>query len=124
MKLKLTILILLLGVLVLSSCQSTGQATGVASDLDQSSNERILANCLTEKGVKMYGAFWCPHCVNQKELFKDAKDLVPYVECTEEKEVCQREGISGYPTWKFSDGTSLSGPQSLTLLAKKSGCVY
>ncbi len=124
MKLKLTILTLLLGMLVLSSCQSTGQATGVASDSDQSSNEEILANCLMGKGVKMYGAFWCPHCIEQKELFEDAKDLIPYVECTEEKDVCQREGISGYPTWKFPDGTSLSGSQSLSLLAQRSGCVY
>jgi glutaredoxin len=77
-----------------------------------------------ENGVKMYGAFWCPHCIDQKELFEDAKDLIPYVECTEEKEVCQREGISGYPTWKFTDGTSLSGSQSLSLLAQKSDCAY
>jgi len=26
-----------------------------------------FARCLTDRGVKMYGAFWCPHCVEQKK---------------------------------------------------------
>ena len=30
-----------------------------------------LAQCLTAKGVKMYGAYWCSHCQNQKKAFGD-----------------------------------------------------
>jgi len=29
-----------------------------------------FAQCLTDKGVKMYGAYWCPHCQAQKALFE------------------------------------------------------
>ena len=28
-----------------------------------------FAQCLTSKGMKMYGAWWCPHCAEQKESF-------------------------------------------------------
>jgi len=28
-----------------------------------------FAKCLTQKGAKMYGTFWCPHCQNQKKEF-------------------------------------------------------
>ena len=28
-----------------------------------------FAQCLTDDGVKMYGAWWCPHCQSQKKLF-------------------------------------------------------
>ena len=28
-----------------------------------------FAQCLKTQGVLFYGAFWCPHCQNQKALF-------------------------------------------------------
>ena len=28
-----------------------------------------LAQCLTDKGAKFYGAFWCSHCQEQKAEF-------------------------------------------------------
>ena len=28
-----------------------------------------LAKHLSQKGVRMYGAYWCPYCDKQKELF-------------------------------------------------------
>jgi len=37
-----------------------------------------FARCLTERGVKMYGAWWCPHCVEQKETFGASFEYVPY----------------------------------------------
>ena len=40
-----------------------------------------FARCLTERGVKMYGAWWCPHCVEQKEMFGASFEYAPYVEC-------------------------------------------
>ena len=41
-----------------------------------------LARRLKEAGAKMYGAFWCSHCQEQKADFgaQAQKDL-PYVEC-------------------------------------------
>ncbi|NQV90006.1 hypothetical protein HQ487_01200 [Candidatus Uhrbacteria bacterium] len=85
-----------------------------------------FAQCLTENGVTMYGAWWCPHCENQKELFGSAFDQVDYVECSTAartmNQTCQDAGIEGYPTWELGDGTRLGGEQSLETLATKSGC--
>src|ERR1700686_2887537 len=40
-----------------------------------------FGRCRTERGVKMYGAWWCPRCVEQKEKFGASFQYVPYVEC-------------------------------------------
>lgn len=41
-----------------------------------------LAKRLKAAGAKMYGAFWCSHCFEQKEDFgKQALADLPYVEC-------------------------------------------
>lgn len=88
-----------------------------------------FAQCLTEKGVKMYGAWWCPHCAKQKALFGSAFDYVDYVECSPNSanksivaQECKDAGIEGYPTWTFPDGTELNGEQPLTSLGAKVGC--
>lgn len=85
-----------------------------------------FAQCLSDVGAKFYGAFWCPHCQDQKKLFKDSEAL-PYIECSTpdgegQTQVCIDEKITGYPTWKFSDGTELNGVQSFEALAEKTNC--
>ena len=40
-----------------------------------------FAKCLATKQAKMYGLYWCPHCIEQKEMFGEAFQYVPYVEC-------------------------------------------
>lgn len=86
-----------------------------------------LAACLTEKGTKMYGAYWCPHCQDQKKLFGSSFAKVTYIECSlpggqGQTQVCQDAGINGYPTWEFGDGSRMEGALSLETLAQKSGC--
>lgn len=81
-----------------------------------------FAQCLTEKGVIMYGAEWCPHCQNQKKLFGSSFQYVTYVECPKEPKVCLEKNITGYPTWLLADGKRLEGEQSLLSLGQKSGC--
>jgi hypothetical protein len=85
-----------------------------------------FAQCLTQDGVKMYGAWWCPHCQNQKKLFGNSFEYLTYVECSTASksmnQTCKDDGIEGYPTWALGDGTRLSGEQSLQTLSEKSGC--
>lgn len=81
-----------------------------------------LAQCLAQKNVTMYGAYWCPHCANQKALFGTAFRYVKYVECTQEVDRCNAEGVKGYPTWVFPDGSRAEGETPLATLAQKSGC--
>lgn len=83
-----------------------------------------LAMCLTEKGVAMYGAYWCSHCQNQKKIFGESFKYVKYIECTQEIKNCEEKNIEGYPTWIFKDGSRLSGEQPLLVLAQKVSCEY
>ena len=82
-----------------------------------------LAQCLSDKGMKMYGASWCPHCKAQKELFGTAFSKVDYVECTTETVKCNIAGIQGYPTWIYQ-GQKYEGEQTFEKLAEITGCPY
>jgi len=87
---------------------------------------RALAVHLTQRGVKMYGASWCPHCVEQKELFGAAARRLPYVECssggpgTPQTQACRAAGISQYPTW-IIDGKKIQEVLTPTRLAELTG---
>ena len=88
-----------------------------------------LAQCLTDKGVKMYGAYWCPHCQAQKKLFGASWKYVNYAECSlpgggGQTQVCNDAKIEGYPTWILSNGKRLEGEQSFENLAKAAGCSF
>ena len=87
-----------------------------------------FALCLKDKGAVFYGAFWCPHCQNQKKLFGGAASKLPYVECSTpdaqgQTQACTDKGVDSYPTWIFADGTKQTGEISLEDLAKKTSCV-
>ncbi len=86
-----------------------------------------FATCLKDKGVKFFGAFWCPHCKNQKKMFGNSAKLLPYVECSTpdgkgQTPVCQENKIESYPTWEFSNGSRETGEVALEKLAEKSSC--
>jgi uncharacterized membrane protein/glutaredoxin len=70
--------------------------------------EAALARHLREKGAVMYGAYWCPHCAEQKALFGDAAKDLPYVECdpggvNPRPDLCERAGVKSFPTWIMGD---------------------
>lgn len=99
--------------------------------LQKASNKPSIYNefaaCLGEKGATYYGAFWCPNCANQRKMFGRAADLLPYVECSTpdgqgQTDACIEKGIEAYPTWEFADGSRVTGTQSMTFLAEKTGC--
>jgi len=86
-----------------------------------------FAKCLDAKQAKMYGAFWCPHCAEQKELFGRSFKYAPYIECgiTGQKgiqKVCTDASIQKFPTWVFANGTRFEGKKSLEFLSDQAGC--
>ena len=87
---------------------------------------KALAVHLTERGVKFYGASWCPHCQQQKDLFGAASADLPYVECAPNgprgprSTECEVKEIRNYPTW-IIDGRSLARMISPERLAVISG---
>ena len=66
---KFTIFILSIFVLGLTGCG------------EEQKDYTVLAQCLAERGVKMYGSSSCSHCSNQKKAFGDAFKYITYVEC-------------------------------------------
>lgn len=74
----------------------------------QASSARAVAvaKALRAKGAKMYGAYWCSHCLSQKQLLgKEAMQFVDYVECAKDGDssravLCEANKVPGYPTWE------------------------
>jgi len=102
--------------------QETTPAEGYSeTDLEEL---REFSSCLASNGLKIYGANWCGWT---KKLVIDTLggfDVVgaAYVECTEEQELCQSEGVTGYPTIKL-DGEVYSGERTLEALAEATNCI-
>lgn len=120
MKNNIILFLLFIGVIV--GIVSAGVAIFAKGDVKPNPKLDAFAKCLAQKGVVMYGAYWCPHCQNQKKLFGESFKYVNYVECTQEVKKCQEKKIQGYPTWIFKDGERIRGEATFAQLAEKSSC--
>ncbi|TWT79129.1 putative peptidyl-prolyl cis-trans isomerase [Planctomycetes bacterium CA13] len=83
-----------------------------------------FAKDLTQSGTIFYGAYWCGPCSQQKELFEDGADDLPFVDVTNSdrtpSSLAIDEGVTSYPTWEFPDGSRLEGVQTLATLSARS----
>ncbi|MBU0547085.1 MAG: hypothetical protein ABH876_01640 [Patescibacteria group bacterium] len=86
----------------------------------------ILAKCLTEKGFKFYGSSSCSWCNKEKDLFGNAAQYLPYIECVgsdgQLAQACIDAKIESFPTWESPDGTKSPGFRTLEELSQSSGC--
>lgn len=84
------------------------------------SSERALAlsSQLQALDTKMYGAYWCSHCYDQKQtLGKEAFSKITYIECSKdgknsESGLCRKRDVPGYPTWQIN-GKLYPGEQAI-----------
>jgi hypothetical protein len=88
-----------------------------------------FARCLKDRNVVMYGAWWCPHCSDQKQKFGASFEFAPYVECgvkgdtSQKTQVCKDAGIQHYPTWQFPPtGERIERVFELEELSDRTGC--
>ncbi|MBS3169183.1 vitamin K epoxide reductase family protein [Candidatus Woesearchaeota archaeon] len=70
----------------------------------QQEDHTVLAQCLTEKGVVMYGSSRCAVCAKTRALFGPAFQYVTEIECypgqeNSQTELCLSQKIAGTPTW-------------------------
>lgn len=113
--------VLFVGLVVFAQYSGTTSSSVVANtEYDD------FSQCLSDAGAMFFGAFWCPHCQEQKKLLKNSKNI-PYTECStpdgqSQIQVCEDEGITGYPTWRFANGDELNGVQQLSVLGEQTGC--
>lgn len=105
----------------------TGAATSeqVKQEYTTQDLEKIsqFVDCLSTKGVKIYGANWCGWT---KKLVVDTLggfDIAApiYVECTEQELICEQEEIKGFPTIKIN-GEVYEGQRTFEGLAEATGC--
>jgi uncharacterized membrane protein len=103
---------------------ATDSTTGAQYQITTRSGpaELALARHLQTIDAKKYGAYWCPHCQEQKQLFgQQAFAIINYIECdpqgkNPQPQLCQAAGITGYPTWEIQ-GELYPGRLSLEKLA-------
>lgn len=87
---------------------------------------RELAEHLSATDAKFYGAYWCPHCQQQKMIFGASAARLPYVECSPNGQrgapatSCVAANIRNYPTWVVG-GRRLDRMLSARQLARYSG---
>jgi len=106
--------------------QKNGEVFYVPARVRRDSTEQAtaLADYMRRRNIVLAGAYWCPHCRRQRELFGRQAN-VPYRECdprgyqSEATTWCRRVHISGYPTWVQGTKVLASGEMPLHELAKK-----
>ncbi|KAG1656682.1 hypothetical protein FOA52_007252 [Chlamydomonas sp. UWO 241] len=80
---------------------------------DSSKRASSMVKTLNAAGAKMYGAFWCSHCFQQKQAFgKEAeKTWQGYVECYPDgwhqgspiAKACADASVRAFPSWVIND---------------------
>lgn len=102
-----------------SSTPTLGQAIRPSNP-----DQLALSEHLRRVGALFYGAWWCPACFKQKNLFgQEAGNRLPYVECDKTeagRERCRAADIKAYPTWELN-GRRVEGVQTLEELKAWSG---
>jgi hypothetical protein len=89
-----------------------------------------FAQCITDSGAELYGAYWCGNCQRQKLNFGDSFEYLDYTECDAKDPegkgqplVCDEKGIVKYPTW-IIDGAKYTGLKSMQELSELTGCEF
>lgn len=127
MKKEAFIICLLTVIALISGCvsQKEEKASSSSAALDS------FAQCLTEKGVKMYGSYICSACLATKKAFDSSFEYIEEIEChpkgpNPQTDLCLKKDIKKTPTWILEkDGTEikrLEGFQAMEGLAEFSGC--
>jgi thiol-disulfide isomerase/thioredoxin len=107
---KTTIQLVIFAVIVLGIVVAMNMVVGGAKTAGKYDD---FSKCMADKGVKFYGAFWCPHCQAQERALGASRQKLEkiglYVECStadgqSQTPACKALGIEGYPTWVFPDG--------------------
>lgn len=121
-------LTVILAMILVSGIMAGCKATAPVKAEKPESKLETLAKCLSEKGAKLYGTYWCSWCKRQKEIFKEAAQYLPYIECSvgETRETtpqCEEAGIARYPTWEI-EGKNDPGFKKPEKLAELTGCSF
>lgn len=109
-----------------STASAEGEAAATLTAEGEPAADLVaFAKALTDSGTRFFGAAWCPVCTEQKQLFQDGYQYLPFIEVTNPdrtpNQIATSEGITQYPTWEFPDGSRVTGVQSLQTLSQRAG---
>ena len=128
-------LTVLIGGLIWSNNVDPSNAVDISNNTEKvspaittsSSPQKIkFARFLSDNNIKMYSAYWCPHCHDQKQLFgKKAVKELTIVECAQDGKdnqykLCREKQIEGFPSWEINEEI-YSGVKDLNDLAIMTG---
>lgn len=93
-------------------------------DFNLSDQDLVKFNkCLKESNLVIYGAAWCFYTNSLiSKLGGWEKVGSMYVDCDSNKDLCEKNGIVGYPTI-FINGEEYSDSYNLTKLSEATGCL-
>jgi hypothetical protein len=80
-----------------------------------------FAQCLSDKGVVMYGFSSCDNCNSNRQLFGNSFKYVSYTDCAFNLLECRDAGVEGVPAWKVN-GILYTGIQTPERLSELTGC--
>ncbi|GMH46803.1 hypothetical protein TrRE_jg6998 [Triparma retinervis] len=102
-----------------ATATATATATAATAATANPAAPASLLKDLKSLDTKLYGAFWCSHCAEQKEALGPSwRSYVEYVECDKGGEgfkgQCKIgvEKLKGYPTWTI-DGIKIEGERTV-----------
>ncbi len=100
MKKTITLLLAILVLLTLSACspKTSEQPT------DKEVSMELLADCLSSKGIVMYGKATCSACAATRKMFGESFHKIKEIECdpnqpNNEVDLCLKKEILKTPTW-------------------------
>lgn len=107
---------------------TSGSASTLRAEGEDANDLVAFAKALTDSGTRLFSTFWSPVGAQQKALFQDGAQFLPFVELSNPdrtlNSVATSEGIVALPgspadylTWEFPNGSRLSGLQTLQTLA-------
>jgi len=106
------VIILLIGAVSFLWISRTQDIPGTTSE--------ATAICIAENSI-MYGTEWCSYCNMQKNMFGENADLLNFVDCDTNKEVCIDAGVKVFPTWVINNEL-YTGVRSEEELMELTGC--
>ncbi|MFZ4469135.1 MAG: hypothetical protein ACOYOZ_07735, partial [Pirellula sp.] len=99
------------------------KATGLLAEGEATAAADLVAfaKALATSGAKFFGADWCAVCSEQKKLFLEGKNYLPFIESSNpdrtQNATGAAENIQTYPTWKFANGQVATGLQTLAQIS-------
>lgn len=116
---RVIIFCVFIAIIIIVMSMIAGGTSSVSNKLDS------FAQCLTQKKLKFYGAFWCPHCQAQKAAFGGSAEYLPYIECSNadrsQTQVCNDAKIESYPTWVYPTTVSYTSEIKPTVCSIQPG---